>query len=221
MEKRIQRELKDAAKDTESTIAIRTVGDSLVHLVGSFMGPAGTPYEGGRFEVDIHVPAGYPFNPLLCKMITKVYHPNVSSANGAICLSTLGSEWSPVFTLRTVLLSLRSLLADPQPLDPQDGEVAKVFLSDPAAASQTAKFWTEVYAKPEGSTSTDSSAGPPQSFELERETRLAGLEKEHVQRFTQMGFEPPAVISTLARLNYRGAKASTISDDEVLQGLLG
>lgn len=69
---------------------------------------------------------------------------NVLRHLGARADVSHGSEWSPVFTLRTVLLSLRSLLADPQPLDPQDGEVAKVFLSDPVAAQQTAKYWTEV-----------------------------------------------------------------------------
>ena len=46
-------------------------------------------------------------------------HPNVSSANGAICLDILKDQWSPALTLKTALLSLQALLASPVPDDPQ------------------------------------------------------------------------------------------------------
>ena len=50
---------------------------------------------------------------------SKVWHPNVSSANGAICLDILKDQWSPALTLKTALLSLQALLSSPQPDDPQ------------------------------------------------------------------------------------------------------
>ena len=56
------------------------------HLIGSITGPEGTPYEGGVFDVDIWIPSGYPFEPPKMKFITKIWHPNVSSQTGAICL---------------------------------------------------------------------------------------------------------------------------------------
>ena len=56
------------------------------HLIGSITGPDGTPYEGGVFDVDIVIPAEYPFEPPKMKFITKIWHPNVSSQTGAICL---------------------------------------------------------------------------------------------------------------------------------------
>lgn len=49
----------------------------------------GTPYEGGLFSVDIQLGDSYPFEPPKMVFITKVWHPNVSSANGAICLDIL------------------------------------------------------------------------------------------------------------------------------------
>lgn len=48
-----------------------------------------------------------------------MWHPNVSSANGAICLDILKDQWSPALTLKTALLSLQALLSSPQPDDPQ------------------------------------------------------------------------------------------------------
>lgn len=63
--------------------------DSPFHLEGTFPGPIHSPFENGLFRVDISVPEGYPFHPLQMRFITKVYHPNVSSQSGAICLDIL------------------------------------------------------------------------------------------------------------------------------------
>lgn len=56
------------------------------HLIGSITGPEGTAYEGGVFEVDILISKEYPFEPPKMKFTTKIWHPNVSSQTGAICL---------------------------------------------------------------------------------------------------------------------------------------
>eukprot|EP00494_Astrolonche_serrata_P003935 UN03945 len=61
------------------------------------------------------------------KFITKVWHPNVSSQTGAICLDILKTEWSPALTIRTALLSLQALLSCPEPNDPQDAQVAEQY----------------------------------------------------------------------------------------------
>lgn len=48
-----------------------------------------------------------------------VWHPNVSSQTGAICLDILKDQWSPALTIKTALLSVQSLLCSPEPSDPQ------------------------------------------------------------------------------------------------------
>ena len=80
------------------------------------------------------------------KFATKVWHPNISSASGAICLDVLKDAWSPALTLKTALLSLQSLLASPEASDPQDAVVARQYISDGAAWAATAQRWTTAHA---------------------------------------------------------------------------
>lgn len=84
---RIAKELKEVGKDDSSGVKAGPVSDgNMNHLRATVQGPEGTPYEGGVFEVDIQIPAQYPFEPPKMKYITKIWHPNISSQTGAICL---------------------------------------------------------------------------------------------------------------------------------------
>ncbi|KXZ54667.1 hypothetical protein GPECTOR_4g733 [Gonium pectorale] len=85
------------------------------------------------------------------KFVTKVWHPNVSSQSGAICLDILKEQWSPALTLKTALLSLQALLSSPQPDDPQDAVVAKQYINEYETYKKTAKYWTEAFANPNAS----------------------------------------------------------------------
>lgn len=50
-------------------------------------------------------------------------------------------------TLRTVLLSLQALLSAAEPDDPQDAVVARQYKEQQKIFRQTAKHWTNIYAK--------------------------------------------------------------------------
>ena len=97
-------------------------------------------------QVEIVIPSEYPFGPPKMKFRTKVWHPNVSSQTGAICLDILKDNWSPALTLKTSLLSLRALLTAAEPDDPQDAQVARQYKSNHKEYLKTAKRWTETYA---------------------------------------------------------------------------
>ncbi|KAK9120169.1 hypothetical protein Scep_018262 [Stephania cephalantha] len=123
---RVQKELTDCNRDKRvSGVSLSLRGDDLAHLSGTISGPIGTPYEGGTFEIDIRIPDDYPFVPPKMKFVTKVWHPNISSQNGAICLDILKDQWSPALTVKTAMLSLQALLSTPEPNDPQDAVVAQ------------------------------------------------------------------------------------------------
>ncbi|KIK93632.1 hypothetical protein PAXRUDRAFT_502682 [Paxillus rubicundulus Ve08.2h10] len=213
--RRVNKEISDCKGDKSSSIRIDLIDNSPFHLKGSFPGPKDTPYEGGTFEVDIVIPESYPFQPVKMKFLTKVYHPNVSSASGAICLDILKDAWSPVLTLKSTLISLQSLLCSPEPNDPQDAEVAKHYTTSKRSFDDTARYWTQVYAGAAGSR-TKPDVKEPQKDEV----AIAGLEKAHVDQFEGLGFERSKVIDVLRRLNYRGENVAKISEDRVVEELL-
>uniref|UniRef100_A0AC34PUE1 UBC core domain-containing protein n=1 Tax=Panagrolaimus sp. JU765 TaxID=591449 RepID=A0AC34PUE1_9BILA len=115
--KRIQKELQDLGRDPPAQCSAGPVGDDLFHWQATIMGPPESPYQGGVFFLTIHFPTDYPFKPPKVAFTTRIYHPNINS-NGSICLDILRSQWSPALTISKVLLSICSLLCDPNPDDP-------------------------------------------------------------------------------------------------------
>eukprot|EP00898_Chlorokybus_atmophyticus_P002301 jgi/Chlat1/3071/Chrsp21S08795 len=137
---RVQKELAELSRDASSSgVGVSDVS-SLTDMTAYIAGPRDTPYETGHFKIAIQLPAAYPFEPPKMRFISKVWHPNISSANGAICLDILKDAWSPALTLRAALLSLQALLSAPQPDDPQDAVVARQYLDDRETFENTASI---------------------------------------------------------------------------------
>merc|ERR1719391_1545425 len=130
----------------ESGVQLELVNDDLSELAGMVAGPPDTPYAGGKYKLEIKIPDTYPFNPPKVRFITKIWHPNISSVTGAICLDILKDQWAAAMTLRTVLLSLQALLAAAEPDDPQDAVVAKQDKEQPDTFKLTATHWSNAYA---------------------------------------------------------------------------
>jgi len=107
---------------------------------------SGSPYGGGIFFLDIHFPPDYPFKAPKVTFKTRIYHCNINS-NGQICLDILKDQWSPALTISKVLLSICSLLTDPNPNDPLVGNIAQQLLTDKEAHDKTAAEWTKRYAQ--------------------------------------------------------------------------
>ncbi|TUG04232.1 Ubiquitin-conjugating enzyme E2 D4 [Bagarius yarrelli] len=122
-------ELTDLQRDPPAQCSAGPVGEDLFHWQATIMGPNDSPYQGGVFFLTIHFPTDYPFKPPKVAFTTKIYHPNINS-NGSICLDILRSQWSPALTVSKVLLSICSLLCDPNPDDPLVPEIAHTYKAD-------------------------------------------------------------------------------------------
>ena len=70
----------------------------------------------------------YNFVSMACCVFcrTKMFHPNVY-ASGAICLDILQDKWAPTLKVSSVLMSIQSLLDDPNPASPANSEAAELF----------------------------------------------------------------------------------------------
>jgi len=143
--KRINKELTDLGRDPPSSCSAGPIGDDLFHWQATIMGPSDSPYASGVFFLAIHFPTDYPFKPPKVNFTTRIYHPNINS-NGSICLDILRDQWSPALTISKVLLSICSMLTDPNPDDPLVPEIAHVYKTDRARYEATAREWTRKYA---------------------------------------------------------------------------
>jgi len=143
--KRLQKELNDMLKDDIPNLSAGPVNGNLFEWEAVIMGPIGTPYEGGVFNLNISIPTNYPFKPPIVIFKTKIYHPNINSS-GSICLDILKTQWSPALTISKILLSICSLLSDPNPNDPLVPDIAKLLKESPDNYYQNAKEWTSLYA---------------------------------------------------------------------------
>ncbi|KAH9391016.1 Ubiquitin-conjugating enzyme E2 D4 [Tyrophagus putrescentiae] len=119
--------------------------DDIFQLKGYVFGPPDTPYQGGVFHLKMTVPNDYPFRPPVCKMTTKVWHPNIGEA-GSICLDTLSGKWTAAMSIRTAMMSIQALLSTPNSDSGLNGTVTYLMNKDREAYQKTATFWTYHYA---------------------------------------------------------------------------
>lgn len=144
--KRIQKELAEITLDPPPNCSAGPKGDNLYEWFSTIFGPAGSVYESGIFYLDIHFSTDYPFKPPKVTFKTRIYHCNVNS-QGAICLDILKDNWTPALTISKVLLSICSLLTDPNPNDPLVGSIANQYLTNREEHDRIAKEWTKRFAQ--------------------------------------------------------------------------
>lgn len=146
--RRIEKELADLRRDPPSSCSAGPIGEDMYKWEGCIFGPDDSPFTGGLFKLSIQFPVDYPFRAPHLQFKTKIFHPNIN-ASGLICLDILKGQWSPALTISKVLLSITSLLTDPNPDDPFVPDIARLYKENRAGYEEEARRWTLLYAQPE------------------------------------------------------------------------
>ena len=146
--KRLRKELGDVNIETTRNtelIEVKMINDDLFQWTVNFHGQKNSPFEGGIFNMSFVFPKDYPFKPPKVKMNTKVYHPNISET-GDICLDLLKDQWSPTISMYRIIISIKSLLIEPNINDPLNPDVARHYRLDKDGYHRTAKEWVVKFA---------------------------------------------------------------------------
>ncbi|CAK9143229.1 unnamed protein product [Ilex paraguariensis] len=120
-------------------------GESIFTWIGTIEGGKGTMYEGLSYKISLRFPLDYPFKPPQVKFETMCFHPNVDQY-GNICLDILQDKWSSAYDCRTILLSIQSLLGEPNIESPLNSSAAALWKNQEDYRKMVCKHYTAAEA---------------------------------------------------------------------------
>ena len=136
--KRLQKEYLELTKKPYDEFSVSLMDDNLYKWEIMIFGPQDTSYEGGLFKSEMTFPKNYPNSPPELKFVSNIYHPNVYES-GKVCISILhegedqwGYEssverWKPIHGVASVIMSVISMLSDPNDESPANIDAAKIW----------------------------------------------------------------------------------------------
>lgn len=127
-------------------VSITLVGDALTNWNATIIGPQDTPYEGGKFVVNIDFADNYPFKAPKVLFKTKIFHPNVKQDTGEICAAAIENAWVPTLNAKFVIESIITLFKSPNLETPLEPEIAQLYSKDYSAFKGKAREFTQAYA---------------------------------------------------------------------------
>lgn len=134
--KRLLKELAEHKNSNDTTIKIDTYDNNIMHLKCTI-----TPNEDSLyyFEIDgvkssytleFNISNEYPFTEPKVKFNPTIFHPNVYSVTGDICLDLLKDAWTPALTIHSLCLSILSLMNSPNTSDPVNAVAGNLYDTD-------------------------------------------------------------------------------------------
>ncbi len=127
--KRLTNEFKNLTNNPVCNATVTEDG-SLFKWKVVLPGPAGSPYEEGKFNLSFSFPDNYPFKCPEVKFTTPMYHPNIKKDTGEICMDVFANNWSPTQKVSDIIEKLSSLLMSPSTESPLEAEIAEEFVKN-------------------------------------------------------------------------------------------
>ncbi|CAO3590846.1 unnamed protein product [Absidia cylindrospora] len=138
----LQRQFKDLIRSPVPGFVVDLKDENIFEWSVAIIGLPKTIYEGGYFMATMTFPNDYPFHPPTFRFDREFYHPNVYD-DGRLCISILHppgddpisgekaeERWNPTQSVESVLMSIVSLLADPNCSSPANVDAGVAFRKD-------------------------------------------------------------------------------------------
>jgi ubiquitin-conjugating enzyme E2 G1 len=139
----LQRQFHDVQHDPSCGFSAGLVDDNIFKWRVTIFGPPKTPYEGGTFPALLDFPQEFPDLPPKMRFLCPMYHPNIRDT-GEVCISILhppgedvfeyenrAERWLPIHTVESILISVISMLSDPNCESPENVDAAKTYRTNP------------------------------------------------------------------------------------------
>lgn len=143
----LKRQLKDMTNNPPEGISVGLGDDGNIFKWELMIcGPENTLYEGGLFKCDLDFPRDFPNSPPIMTFRSKMWHPNVYE-DGKVCISILhppgedehnqqesaDERWRPILGVESIVISVISMLSDPNDESPANLDAAVMWRNDRAA----------------------------------------------------------------------------------------
>lgn len=92
------------------------------------------------------MPTDYPASPPKASFRTKIWHPNVEEATGAVCVDTLKRDWKADLTIRDILTTISCLLIHPNPESALNSAAGQMLQEDYDAFARQVRLMTSIHA---------------------------------------------------------------------------
>eukprot|EP00668_Euglena_longa_P042504 GGOE01056269.1.p1 GENE.GGOE01056269.1~~GGOE01056269.1.p1 ORF type:complete len:266 (-),score=43.02 GGOE01056269.1:200-997(-) len=151
----LRRQFKALTEKQVAGFSVELINDNLAHWRVWIRGPKDTPYEGGCFRARLEFPPEFPFQPPVMTFESMVWHPNVYP-DGRVCISilhppgedkygyeTAEERWSPIQSVESVLISVISMISDPNDESPANLDAAIQWRKNPVEYAKKCKALVE------------------------------------------------------------------------------
>ena len=119
------------AEDPPWGIYGRPREDNILLWDAVICGPFDTPFDGGKFKLTIQFSEDHPYKPPVIKFVSKMFHPNIFEKDGTLNLDILSiRNWTPALTVSSLLISIQSLLDDPNPHESANRIAGDLFMTN-------------------------------------------------------------------------------------------
>jgi len=140
----LRRQLAEFNKNPIDLVSVGLKDDSnIFEWELLIMGPDSTPYEGGFFKASLVFPSDFPNMPPTMRFVSTMWHPNVYE-DGKVCISILHppgedamnaqesaeERWRPILGVEQIIVSVISMLSDPNDESPANLDAAVMWRND-------------------------------------------------------------------------------------------